>query len=56
MLQSPEIVRIYGKRWQIETFFKFTKSYLNLLIVPNADRFLQNRNSSEFAFLRFLKQ
>ncbi|MBY0054878.1 transposase, partial [Brevibacillus agri] len=29
-LDAAEIVRIYGKRWQIETFFKFTKSYLNL--------------------------
>ncbi|SFL03425.1 IS4 family transposase [Brevibacillus centrosporus] len=27
---TAEIVRIYGMRWSIETFFKFTKSYLKL--------------------------
>ena len=26
-----EIIRIYGKRWQIEAFFKTCKSYLNLV-------------------------
>lgn len=30
-LTNEEIVRIYGIRWQIETFFKFTKSYLKLV-------------------------
>lgn len=29
-LDSAEIVRIYGMRWSIETFFKVTKSYLKL--------------------------
>jgi hypothetical protein len=29
-LCDEEIVRIYGMRWQIETFFKVTKSYLQL--------------------------
>lgn len=29
-LSDAEIVRIYGKRWNIETFFKMTKSYLRL--------------------------
>lgn len=29
-LQDEEIVRIYGKRWNIEVFFKMTKSYLRL--------------------------
>jgi hypothetical protein len=29
-LRDEEIVRIYGIRWQIETFFKVTKSYLQL--------------------------
>ncbi|MCM3272737.1 IS4 family transposase, partial [Paenibacillus elgii] len=27
---DAEIIRIYGLRWSIETFFKFTKSYLKL--------------------------
>lgn len=27
----PGIFRIYGKRWQIEVFFKACKSYLNLI-------------------------
>ncbi|NRF96324.1 transposase [Paenibacillus frigoriresistens] len=29
-VSEDEIVRIYGMRWSIETFFKFTKSYLKL--------------------------
>ncbi|TVY07048.1 IS4 family transposase [Paenibacillus cremeus] len=29
-LTDTEVVRIYGMRWSIETFFKFTKSYLKL--------------------------
>ncbi|MNC27841.1 hypothetical protein D3C75_760300 [compost metagenome] len=29
-LEFNEIVRIYGIRWSIETFFKVTKSYLKL--------------------------
>lgn len=29
-LADEEIVRIYGKRWDIEVFFKMTKSYLSL--------------------------
>lgn len=29
-LADEEIVRIYGKRWDIEVFFKMTKHYLNL--------------------------
>ena len=28
---EEEIIRIYGKRWQIEVFFKTCKSYLNLI-------------------------
>ena len=29
-LEDEEIVRIYGKRWSIEVFFKMSKSYLRL--------------------------
>ncbi|MBX5437600.1 MAG: transposase [Alicyclobacillaceae bacterium] len=29
-LSDEEIIRIYGKRWDIETFFKVSKSYLRL--------------------------
>ena len=29
-LDENEIIRIYGKRWDIEVFFKICKSYLNL--------------------------
>jgi hypothetical protein len=29
-LDANEIIRIYGMRWSIETFFKFTKSHLKL--------------------------
>lgn len=30
-LSEEEIIRIYGKRWSIEVFFKFCKSYLRLV-------------------------
>ncbi len=30
-ISEEEIIRIYGKRWQIEVFFKTCKSYLNLI-------------------------
>lgn len=30
-LSEEEIIRIYGKRWQIEVFFKACKSMLNLI-------------------------
>lgn len=30
-LSEEEIIRIYGKRWQIEVFFKVCKSTLNLI-------------------------
>ena len=30
-LSEEEIIRVYGKRWQIEVFFKTCKSYLNLI-------------------------
>lgn len=30
LLDEQEIVRIYGKRWDIEVFFKMSKSYLKL--------------------------
>ena len=29
-LDETEIIRIYGKRWDIEDFFKVCKSYLHL--------------------------
>nr|WP_244324829.1 transposase [Sporofaciens musculi] len=37
-LSEEEIIRIYGKRWDIEVFFKVCKSYLNLS--KNADPYL----------------
>lgn len=30
VVKVGEIIRIYGKRWDIEVFFKVCKSYLNL--------------------------
>ena len=30
-LSEEEIIRVYGKRWQIEVFFKTSKSMLNLI-------------------------
>lgn len=29
-LSEEEVIRIYGKRWDIEVFFKVSKSYLAL--------------------------
>jgi len=29
-ISEEEVIRIYGKRWSIEVFFKVCKSYLNL--------------------------
>ena len=29
-LDENEIIRVYGKHWDIEVFFKVCKSYLNL--------------------------
>lgn len=29
-MDNEEIIRLYGKRWDIETFFKYCKSYLQL--------------------------
>ena len=29
-LSEEEVIRVYGKRWDIEVFFKACKSYLNL--------------------------
>lgn len=29
-MENEEIIRLYGKRWDIETFFKYCKSYLQL--------------------------
>ena len=29
-LEENEIIRLYGKRWDIEVFFKVCKSYLKL--------------------------
>ena len=31
-LSEEEIIRIYGKRWKIEVFFKTCKSMLNLIV------------------------
>ena len=30
-LSEEEIIRVYGKRWQVEVFFKTCKSYLQLV-------------------------
>jgi IS4 transposase len=30
-ISEEEIIRIYGKRWQIEVFFKTCKCHLNLI-------------------------
>ena len=35
-LSEEEIIRIYGKRWDIEVFFKVCKSYLNLSKIGRA--------------------
>lgn len=39
-LNENESIRIYGKRWDIEVFFKVCKSYLNLSRKCNDNRSL----------------
>lgn len=53
-LDSAEIVRIYGMRWSIETFFKVTKSYLKLGTEFQGRSFDQLISHTTIVFSRYL--
>ncbi|WP_179036839.1 IS4 family transposase [Paenibacillus sp. URB8-2] len=53
-LDSAEIVRIYGMRWSIETFFKVTKSYLKLGTEFQGRSFDQLISHTTVVFSRYL--
>jgi hypothetical protein len=51
---ATEIVRIYGMRWSIETFFKVTKSYLKLGTEFQGRSFDQMISHTTIVFNRYL--
>lgn len=53
-LDATEIVRIYGMRWSIETFFKVTKSYLKLGTEFQGRSFDQLSSHTTIVFSRYL--
>lgn len=53
-LDDAEIVRIYGMRWSIETFFKVTKSYLKLGTEFQGRSFDQLISHTTVVFSRYL--
>ncbi|MBT2765806.1 IS4 family transposase, partial [Paenibacillus sp. ISL-20] len=53
-LDATEIVRIYGMRWSIETFFKVTKSYLKLGTEFQGRSFDQLISHTTVVFSRYL--
>lgn len=53
-LDAAEIVRIYGMRWSIETFFKVTKSYWKLGTEFQGRSFDQLISHTTFVFSRYL--
>jgi hypothetical protein len=53
-LEDTEIVRIYGMRWSIETFFKVTKSYLKLGTEFQGRSFDQLISHTTIVFSRYL--
>ncbi|MMZ57324.1 Transposase DDE domain protein [compost metagenome] len=53
-LDAAEIVRIYGMRWSIETFFKVTKSYLKLGTEFQGRSFDQLISHTTIVFSRYL--
>lgn len=53
-LDAAKIVRIYGMRWSIETFFKVTKSYLKLGTEFQGRSFDQLISHTTIVFSRYL--
>ena len=52
-IEDEEIVRIYGKRWDIEVFFKVCKSYLALAKEFQARSFDMQVATTTIVFLRY---
>ena len=53
-LSEEEIIRIYGKRWQIEVFFKACKSYLSLISECHSLSYDALTAHVAFVFTRYL--
>ena len=53
-LDEEEIIRIYGKRWDIEVFFKVCKSYLNLSRECNALSYDAMTTHTAVVFTRYM--
>ena len=53
-LDEKEIIRIYGKRWDIEGFFKACKSYLNLSRECNALSYYAMTEHTATVFTRYM--
>jgi hypothetical protein len=53
-LSAEEIIRIYGKRWEIEVFFKMNKTYLKLAKEFQGRSFDQLASHTTIVFLRYI--
>ena len=53
-LNGDEIIRIYGKRWDIEVFFKVCKSYLSLSKECNSLSYDAMTAHSAVVFTRYM--
>lgn len=53
-LSEEEIIRIYGKRWQIEVFFKTCKSYLQLITECHSLSYDALTAHTDIVFTRYL--
>ena len=53
-LDENEIIRIYGKRWDIEVFFKVCKSYLNLSRECNSLSYYAMTAHTAVVFTRYM--
>jgi transposase len=53
-LSEEEIIRIYGKRWQIEVFFKTCKTYLRLIKECHSQSFDALTAHIAIVFTRYL--
>ena len=53
-LPDEEVVRIYGKRWSIEVFFKMSKSYLKLAKEFQGRSYDSMIASTAIVFIRYI--
>jgi hypothetical protein len=53
-IENEEITRVYGKRWDIEVFFKMTKSYLDLAKEFQGRSYDQMIAHTAIVFMRYI--